>query len=425
MDRRVSGTEATTTQSAQEMAELLTASGAGIMALHRDPPVGGQSVAIPGGLHPDLRRALTGAGISSLHLHQQQAIAANLRGEDVLLTTGTASGKSLAYQIPALSHQLLDPSASALFLYPTKALAHDQAGALSKLAEGAGLGAEIISSYDGDTSVNQRPSVRARTRLLVTNPDMLNAGILPHHTLWRQYLSNLRLVVIDEIHTYRGVFGSHVAGVLRRLRRLAAHYGNDRLRFIMTSATLGNPLDHARALTGRDVTHVSEDASTHAGRDWFVLRPPFVSEELGVRRSALQEAVLATARLVADGRQVLLFCGSRQAAEEAVLNLRPLTGERVRSYRSGLLPVERREIERELQAGTVRAVAATSALELGVDIGSVDAVVMAGYPGTAAAPAAPPCSPSAAARSTSTWRPTRSTCSARRPSGCCAIPITC
>lgn len=375
----------TATTAPDSLADLLSASGAEITGRHQERASSGTAVPVPQRLHPGLRAALAEAGITSLHLHQQQAIAANFRQEHVLLTTGTASGKSLAYQVPTLARQLADEKSTALFLYPTKALAHDQARSLSRLAAAAGLEPETVSSYDGDTPSNQRPLIRSRARSLISNPDMLNSGILPHHTLWREFLRDLQLVVIDEIHTYRGVFGSHVAGVIRRLLRLTRHYGNPGPRFLLTSATLGNPRDHARALTGQDVTLISEDTSPRAGRDWFVLQPPLVHEELGIRRSALQEAVLVTARLLEAGKQVLLFCGSRQAAEEAVMNLRPLTGDAVRSYRSGLLPQERRLIERELQDGTVRAVAATSALELGVDIGSVDAVVMAGYPGTAAA----------------------------------------
>lgn len=349
---------------------------------HTLPAQPGESVPLPTGLAEPLRRALTHAGIERLHLHQRDAIAANFRGQSVLLTTGTASGKSLAYQIPALSEQLARQDATSLMLYPTKALAHDQAGSFSRLAQAADLEPGSVASYDGDTPSGQRPAIRAGVRTLISNPDMLGAGILPHHTLWRRFLSGLSLIVVDEIHTYRGVFGSHVAGVLRRLLRLARHYGAEP-RFVLTSATLGNPLEHARRLTGQDVKHIERDTSPNSGRDWTLLQPPLLDAELGLRRPALQEAMGLVERLVADGKQVLLFCGSRQSVEEAVLGLRGRVPG-IRSYRSGLLPAERRQIERQLQDGSARAVATTNALELGVDIGGVDAVVMAGYPGSAA-----------------------------------------
>src|SRR5690554_1963824 len=278
--------------------------------------------------------------------------------------------------------QLARPEATALILYPTKALAHDQARSFGSLAVAAGLEPGSVASYDGDTPGSQRPAIRAAARTLITNPDMLNAGILPHHTLWRRFLEGLSLIVVDEIHTYRGVFGSHVAGVLRRLLRLARHYGAEP-RFVLTSATLGNPADHALRLTGQDVRLIDRDTAPRADSDWLLLQPPLLDPELGLRRPALQEAMGLVDRLVTGGKQVLLFCGSRQAVEEAVLGLRGRVPG-IRSYRSGLLPAERRQIERQLQDGSARAVATTNALELGVDIGGVDAVVMAGYPGSAA-----------------------------------------
>ena len=362
---------------------LLTEWGAEIVGRHLVPASPGQSVPVPGGLAAPLRQALEQRGVSSLHLHQRDAIAATFRGEDVLLTTGTASGKSLAYQLPALSMQLARPEATALILYPTKALAHDQARSFGQLALAAGLEPGSVASYDGDTPASQRPAIRSGVRTLITNPDMLNAGILPHHTLWRRFLEGLSLIVIDEIHYYRGVFGSHIAGVLRRLERLTRHYGASP-RFVMTSATIGNPLEHARNLTGRTVRLIDRDTAPHAERDWLLVQPPLVDRELGIRRPPLQEALGIVERLVGEGQQVLLFGGSRQAVEEAVVGLRgKVPG--VRSYRSGLLPGERRQIESELRDGTARAVVSTNALELGIDIGSVDTVVMAGYPGSAAA----------------------------------------
>ena len=357
--------------------------GAQVVGRHVIPPSGGAFHPLPNDLPAPLAAALRSNGIEQLYSHQHAAISAIRNGEHVLLTTGTASGKSLAYQLPALARQLKDPSATALALYPTKALAHDQAQSLAGLAAKAGLPGATVASYDGDTPTSQRPQIRAEVRTLITNPDMLHAGILPHHTLWRRFLEGLSLIVVDEIHTYRGVFGSHIAGVLRRLLRIANHYGAQPT-FVLTSATLGNPTEHARNLTGQKVHHVDLDAAPHAERELLVVQPPLVNRELGIRRPPLQQAVTIAQKLVQDGKQVLVFAGSRQGAEEAVLSLRHhLPG--VRSYRSGLLPAERRTIERELRSGEARVVVSTNALELGVDIGSVDAVVVAGYPGSAAA----------------------------------------
>lgn len=362
---------------------LVELSGAKVVGREVAPASSGQFVPLPDGLPEPLMAALLEAGVTRLYAHQLGALTAVAQGEHVLLTTGTASGKSLAFQLPALSRQLIDPGATMLALFPTKALAHDQAGAFARLATAAGLPAGVVASYDGDTPTGRRPGIRAAVRTLVTNPDMLHAGILPHHMLWRRFLSGLRLVAIDEIHSYRGVFGSHVAGVLRRLLRLARHYGAEPT-FVLTSATLGNPAEHARQLTGATVRHIGADTAPHAGRSSLLVQPPLVDAELGLRRPPMQEAMGITERLVAEGRQVLLFGGSRQATEEAVLGLRGRVPG-VRAYRSGLLPQERREIEAQLRDGTARAVVTTNALELGVDIGSVDAVVIAGYPGSAAA----------------------------------------
>ena len=362
---------------------LITEGGAEVVGRQVLPASEAELAPLPTGLPDSLLDALAAAGIDHLYRHQREAIDAIANGESVLLTTGTASGKSLAYQLPALARQLGDPAATMLALYPTKALAHDQARALAPLAVQAGLPPESVASYDGDTPPSQRPQVRSNVRTLITNPDMLHAGILPHHTLWRRFLEGLSLIVVDEIHTYRGVFGGHIAGVLRRLLRIAGHYGA-RPNFVLTSATLGNPTDHARTLTGTTVRHIDTDHAPHAERELLLVQPPLVDAELGIRRPPLQEAVRITERLVTNGKQVLVFCGSRQGAEEAVIGLRELLSG-VRSYRSGLLAQERRAIEEELRAGTARAVVSTNALELGLDVGSVDAVVIAGYPGSAAA----------------------------------------
>jgi DEAD/DEAH box helicase domain-containing protein len=362
---------------------LIARGGAQVVGRRVLPASEGVFAPLPENLPDALRVALDETGITRLYKHQREAIDAIGSGESVLLTTGTASGKSLAYQLPAIARQLIDPTATMLALYPTKALAHDQAKSLSKLAVRAGLPGDSVASYDGDTPSGQRPQVRTTVRTLITNPDMLHAGILPHHTLWRRFLEGLSVIVVDEIHTYRGVFGGHIAGVLRRLLRIARHYGA-KPTFVLTSATLGNPTEHARNLTGAAVHHIDTDAAPHSERELLLVQPPLVDAELGLRRPPLQEAVSIAHRLVSTGKQVLIFSGSRQGAEEAVLALRERVPG-VRSYRSGLLPRERRSIEEELRTGTARAVVSTNALELGVDVGTVDAVVVAGYPGSAAA----------------------------------------
>ena len=301
----------------------------------------------------------------------------------MLLTTGTASGKSLAYQGPILASQLRDPATTALALFPTKALAASQAEAFQALAEATGVAASGVVRYDGDTPAHRRAAARAAVRTLVTNPDMLHAGVLPHHTLWRHWLAHLAWIVVDEVHVYRGVFGGHLAGVLRRLLRLAHAYGADP-RIVATSATLGNPTEHARRVLGRDVVHVAEDAAPKAAREVWVARPPLVDAALGIRRPLLADAARVAERLAAEGRQTLVFAGSRQGVEEMVVPLRA-AGVDVRAYRSGLLPGERRAIEGALRDGAARVVVATNALELGIDVGGIDAVVVAGYPGATSA----------------------------------------
>lgn len=337
----------------------------------------------PDDLPDALASALATLGIQRWFAHQAQAWRAAREGHDLLLTTGTSSGKSLAYQAPIIASQLEDGAATALALFPTKALAYDQAESFGRMAGAAGLAAGAVASYDGDTPSSQRPRIRSEVRTLLTNPDMLHAGVLPHHTLWARWLAGLRWIVVDELHVYRGIFGGHLAGVLRRLLRVAAHYGAAP-RVIATSATLGNPVEHARRLLAREVTLIDVDAAPYAEREVLLVRPPLLDEELGLRRPALAEAASLAGRLAADGLQVLVFAGSRQGAEEAVVQLRAGV-DGVRAYRSGLLASERRAIERELRSGEARVVVATNALELGIDVGGVDAALIAGYPGSAAA----------------------------------------
>lgn len=375
--------------------------GSEVVAARTLPARPGRFEPLPDDLSGALRAALAEAGIERLFTHQADAWRATRDGRDLLLTTGTSSGKSLAFQAPIVADQTADATATALVLTPTKALAYDQAERFARFAGAAGLPPSSVATYDGDTPTSRRRTVRASVRTLLTNPDMLHAGILPHHTRWRRWLAGLRWIVVDEVHVYRGVFGGHVAGVLRRLERVARHYGA-RPRVIATSATLGNPVAHARTVLGREVTHLDVDAAPHGPREVMLVRPPLLDEDLGLRRPALAEAASLARRLADRGLQVLVFAGSRQGAEEAVVQLRGVrrgpkadtagagdataaaAGDGVRAYRSGLLASERRTIERELRDGSARIVVATNALELGIDIGGVDAVVVAGYPGSAA-----------------------------------------
>ncbi|MGD0384930.1 MAG: DEAD/DEAH box helicase [Solirubrobacteraceae bacterium] len=343
---------------------------------------------LPGELHPQLRAALAANGIERLYSHQAQALEAAWLGPTIV-TTGTASGKSLCFNLPALDTLLRDPKARALYLYPTKALAQDQARAISAL----GLHERIRPAiYDGDTPRESRGELRRKANLILTNPDMLHLGILPHHDSWAALFSNLAVVVVDEAHIYRGVFGSHVANVLRRLRRIAAAYGTAP-RILLASATIANPLELAERLTGlEDVTLIDEDGSPSAGRRIAIWNPPVTDEVLGVRRSALAEGAELLAGLVAAGARTICFVRSRKGVELLSRITRDELerlgagelGELVTPYRAGYTPAQRREIEARLMAGEVRAVVTTDALELGIDVGALDAAVVVTFPGTIA-----------------------------------------
>jgi len=343
---------------------------------------------VPAALDPRLAARLGEWGVPRLYAHQAAAVRAALAGQDVAVVTPTASGKTLCYNLPVLQALLEDPSARALYLFPTKALAHDQLSALAPLLESLGLEG-IAAAYDGDTPTGRRPRVRDGARLVISNPDMLHAGILPAHTRWRDTFAHLRYLVVDEMHQYRGVFGSHVANVLRRLERICAFYGS-RPQVLLSSATIANPAQLAERLTGRRVTLIATSGAPRGRRNMVFYNPPIVDETLGIRRSPSHDAgMLARTLLVADA-QTVVFCRSRLGVElllaalrreAAALGLDPAA---VRGYRGGYLPRERREIERGLREGTVRVVVATNALELGVDIGGMSACVMVGYPGTIA-----------------------------------------
>lgn len=344
---------------------------------------------IPDALHPRVRETLAARGFEALYAHQADAFARATRGEHVVVATPTASGKSLCYNLPILDALARDPAARALYLFPTKALARDQEEALRALLTQAGLGHGAIT-YDGDTPGDARRAARERSGLILTNPDMLHAGMLPHHASWARFFGSLRYVVIDELHTYRGVFGSHLANVVRRLDRIARFHGASPT-YLLASATIGNPAEHASRILGRDVALVGDSGAPSGPRRVVVYNPPVVNAELGVRASYLKCAVKLTADLVRAGVPTLVFGQSRTGVETMLKYLREAVEKdrvdpaSIVAYRGGYLAETRRRIESDLRDGRIRAVVATNALELGIDIGSLDAVVCAGYPGSMAA----------------------------------------
>ncbi|MBV8599146.1 MAG: DEAD/DEAH box helicase [Actinobacteria bacterium] len=326
-------------------------------------------------------RVAAAVGVTELYAHQRTAWDAAARGENFIVTTGTASGKTLAFTLPVLDALVRDPKARALYLYPTKALAQDQYRSLTAF----GLRALRPAIYDGDTPVEQRRLIRQSSNLILSNPDMLHVGVLPHHDRWADVLANLRYVVVDEVHVYRGVFGSHVANVLRRLRRLARVYRAEP-QFLLASATISNPGELAQRLLGVPATVVGDDAASSAERTVVLWNPPLVDEELGLRGSALAEAAKLQADLVERGYRTLTFAKSRKAAELVHRFTAERLGDdsRLSPYRAGYTAQQRREIERRLANGELLGVSATNALELGIDIGLLDAVISVGFPGTVA-----------------------------------------
>jgi DEAD/DEAH box helicase domain-containing protein len=348
-----------------------------------EPARAGREESLPEGIDPALVSALVAGGITSVWRHQAQAWEAAARGENVIVTTGTASGKSLAFNLPVLDAIAADPKTRVLYLYPTKALAQDQARALAELRL-KGVRAAI---YDGDTEPERRWQVRKWANAILTNPDMLHVGVLPHHDRWGDVLHNLRFVVVDEAHVYRGVFGSHVGNVVRRLRRLARSYGADP-QLLLASATIANPAELAELVTGEPATVVDTDAAPKAEREVVLWNPPLVDADLGQRASALGEASRLLAGLASRGLRTICFAKSRRAAELihrfAVERLDPATARRLAPYRAGYTPRQRREIERRLVEGDLLGVSATDALELGIDIGLLDCAISVGFPGTVA-----------------------------------------
>jgi len=360
-----------------------------LIAAHRVlEPLAARHAPWPEGLDARLVDALRSRGVDALYSHQARAVQAAREGRNVCVVTPTASGKTLCYNLPVLDAIVRDPTARALYLFPTKALAADQLTELRALADAAQLDLKT-STYDGDTPANVRSVVRAAGQVVISNPDMLHAAILPHHTKWFKLFENLQFVVIDELHTYRGLFGSHVANVVRRLQRLCRHYGSNPV-FICASATIANPGDLAEGLLGAPVELIEENGAPRGRKHVVIVNPPVVNHQLGIRASSLLTAQRLGERLIRDGVQTILFARSRTAVEVLTTYLRealpspPGHQSPIRGYRGGYLPNERREIERGLRDGRVRGVVATNALELGIDIGGLDAAISVGYPGTIA-----------------------------------------
>jgi DEAD/DEAH box helicase domain-containing protein len=340
-------------------------------------------VPFPDGLHPRVLDSLHGLGLDGLYRHQAAAFHAAERGEHIVVSTGTASGKTLAFNLPVLNALAEEPKLRALYLYPTKALAQDQARALSAFK----LPRLRPAIYDGDTETERRWQIRKWANVILTNPDMLHVGVLPHHDRWGDVLQNLRYVIVDEAHVYRGVFGSHVANVLRRLRRAAAIYGAEP-QFLLASATIANPGELVEALLGVEATVIGKDAAPHAPRTVAFWNPPLLDEELQLRASPLGEGAKLLADLVERGLRTICFAKSRKAAELihrlASERVGPELAERLSPYRAGYTPAQRREIERRLVEGDLLGVTATDALELGIDIGLLDCALSVGFPGTVA-----------------------------------------
>jgi len=363
-------------------------SGEIITAVQHLPARAAQWAPLPDWLRPELADAYRAKGVEQLYTHQAEAVERVRRGENVVVVTPTASGKTLCYNLPVLNAVLENPDTRALYLFPTKALAQDQLAELYDLAKRLEERFGVYT-YDGDTPSDARKAIRERGHIVLSNPDMLHAGILPHHTRWTRLFENLRYIVLDELHTYRGVFGSHLANVLRRLRRVARFYGSDP-QFICSSATIANPGELASRLIEARVEVVESNGAPTAEKLFVFYNPPVVNRNLGIRRSYINESSRVAQQFLGRNLQTIVFANSRLHTELLLTYLKqanaPAPGQpdAVRGYRGGYLPGERRAIERGLRAGEIRGVVATNALELGIDIGSLDVAVMAGYAGTIA-----------------------------------------
>ncbi|MDQ6700727.1 MAG: DEAD/DEAH box helicase [Acidobacteriota bacterium] len=359
-----------------------------VRAIHHQPPSPGTFNPFPEALQPALQKVLRTRGIEQLYSHQAESFDLTAAGKNVVIVTPTASGKTLCYNLPVLDLLIRDPGARAMYLFPTKALSEDQLHEFQALVDE--MGSDIRAfTYDGDTPQDARKAIRQRANVVLTNPDMLHTGILPHHTKWAKLFENLRYIVIDELHYYRGVYGSHLANLLRRLRRICEFYKTKPI-FICCSATIANPKELAESLTGRSFEKVDRNGAPSGEKFFIFYNPPVVNRQLGIRRSYINETRRLAVEFIDRGLQTLVFANNRLATEVLITYLKDaydngrVPSGTVRGYRGGYLPRERREIERLLRSGGIRAVVATNALELGIDIGSLDAVVMAGYPGTIA-----------------------------------------
>lgn len=351
------------------------------------PPRPADTVEFPDSMHERLIAGLRAKGIARLFRHQALAFEAARAGRHVVAVTPTASGKTLCYNLPVVQAILEDDSARALYLFPTKALAQDQVAELQELADRMEVDLKT-HTYDGDTPPTVRQAVRTAGHIVVTNPDMLHSAILPHHTKWVKLFENLKFIVIDELHTYRGVFGSHVANVIRRLRRICRFYGSNP-QFICASATIANPKEHAERLIGAPVELIDRNGAPSGERHIIFYNPPVVNKQLGIRRSSLLETKRLAGMLLRAGIQTIVFARSRVRMEILLTYLQEqvkheLGPKSIRGYRGGYLPKQRREIERGLRNGEIRGVVSTNALELGIDIGQLQACVLNGYPGTIA-----------------------------------------
>jgi DEAD/DEAH box helicase domain-containing protein len=372
-----------------------------ITAVRRLPTNIAQFAPFPDALDSRLTSTLASRGIAQLYTHQADAIGHALAGKNVVVTTPTASGKTLCYNAPVLHAILQDPASRALYLFPTKALAQDQLAELQSMCEALATGTDArvegqalpsigVFTYDGDTPQDARRTIRSRAHLVLSNPDMLHSGILPHHPRWAKLFENLKYVIIDELHAYRGVFGSHLCNVLRRLRRICQHYGSNPV-FLCSSATIANPRELAERLTEQSFELVERSGAPRGEKFFVFVNPPVVNHQLGIRRSYLGETRRIASEFLKRNLQLIVFAQSRLSTEILTTYLKddfegvPGGPERIRGYRGGYLPLRRREIEKGLREGSVRAVVSTNALELGIDIGALDVAVLAGYPGTIAA----------------------------------------
>ncbi len=362
--------------------------GGNITRLDSIPARPGKFCPFPSSLDKNLIRVLLQKGIKNLYEHQNLAIQLIQQGKNIVISTGTASGKTLCYNLPVINTWINQELSRALYIFPTKALAQDQFNNLEELNQSIFEITEkkfLPQIYDGDTPAGLKTAIREKSTIILTNPDMLHIGILPHHTLWADFFSHLRYIVIDEIHIYRGVFGSHVANLIRRLKRIASFYGASP-QFVLTSATIDNPSELACKLIEKPVEVILDDYSPKGERNFIFYNPPIIRPDIGLRRSAISECEHLASDLIDYRIQSILFCRTRRSVESIMMRLRQrYPHELVRGYRSGYLPAERRIIERDLRNGQTMVVAATNALELGIDIGDLDCVILVGYPGTISA----------------------------------------